>query len=363
MTEPYQINRPLRILHAPSNVANIAWAMAVGLRGRGHHVEVWNHGPSPNNFPLDRVFELGKDPAAYVKCLLEALEADFDIFHFHGTRSLIPARGSLPMMWDLPLLHALGKRIVFTFHGSDIRLRSHHAAADRWSFYNFADIPCDEERIAKRMNYLSQYAHQLTVCCVHDLPYAPGARYIPKPIDVAVYPYVEVRRDRPVVLHATRRRETKGSDLIDAAIDRVRRTGLSFEYRVVENVSYQELLTALADADILVEKVLNGDAGVISLEAMAMGKIAIARIRPEVRNMHPDMPVVNADPESFEDVLVDLIQNWQDHRKLGVRGREYVERNHAPDVIAVQLEALYTPSVRHAKTAREVLRERPHSSQ
>jgi len=316
--------------------------MAEGLRGLGHSVEVWNYCPSSNGFPVDRVFNLGRDPAGYIACLMEALAAEFDVFHFHGTRSLIAKRGSLPELLDLPVLRALGKRLVFTFHGSDIRLRSHHQADDRWSFYRFADIPCDEERIKQRLSIVTAYADHLTVCCSLDLPYAPGAVYVPKTVNLPAYRHVGLLREkRPVVLHATRRRETKGTDMIEAGVAALKSRGVPFEFRLIENASYAEVIAAIADADVVVEKLVNGDAGVLSLEALAMGKVAVARIRDEVRRHHPDMPVVSADPGTFVDVMTELLSSWPMRHDIASRGRPYVEANHSPSVAARRLEALY----------------------
>lgn len=331
----------MRVLHAPSNVANIAWAMAQGLRARGHHVAVWNHGPSPNDFPVDRVVDVGREPGPYLDCLREAIHEGFDVFHFHGPRTLVAGRRQLPAMWDLPYLSTLGKRLVFTFHGSDIRLASLHQE-DPWSFYRHADIPCDEGLIRARLALVADYADHMTVGSVLDLPYAPGAVYVPKPIDLDAYPHVGIRpyRRRRVVLHATRRRATKGSDYIERGVAEARRT-TRLTFRLVENVPYREVLAAIADADVVVEKLLGGDAGVLALEALAMGKVVVARIRPEVREQHPDLPVVDANPDTFPEVLRSLLADQGRLRELSSRGRAYVERNHSPDVVAERLESLY----------------------
>jgi glycosyltransferase involved in cell wall biosynthesis len=332
----------MRVLQAPSNIANIGWAMAQGLRARGHHVEVWNHGPSPNDFPLDRVFDDGREPGPFLDCLKEALDLGFDVFHFHGPRTLVPGRRQVPAMWDLPLLSSLGKRLIFSFHGSDIRLASHHASDDRWSFYRFADIPCDEAKIRARLDLVSSYADHMVVGSVLDQPYAPDAVYLPKPLDLDAYPHVGLRRrSRPVVLHATRRRATKGTDFIEEGV-RVASQSSRFEFRLIEGASYAELMSAMADADIVIEKLLGGDAGVLSLEALAMGKVAVARIRDEVRDRHPELPVVSANPETFPTVLAELVANPIRRAELADLGRPYVEGNHAPELIAEELELLYS---------------------
>ncbi|GAA4283358.1 hypothetical protein GCM10022261_08890 [Brevibacterium daeguense] len=329
----------MKVLLAPSNVANQSTSMAAGLTDLGYDVEVWNFGESPNDFPVDRVFS-PKSVEDYFSILVESIEASFDVFHFQTARSLIPSRSGLPQMWDLPLLRSLGKRVIVSFHGSDIRRASHHSR-DRWSFYRYADIPCDEEKIDVRLALIHTFAHQTTVSSVLDSVYAPGAKYLPKTLRMSDYDMVgQVHRRRPVVLHASRRRETKGTSMIEEALGALSGT-LDFEFRVIEGVSHQELLKAIAEADIVVEKLLGGDAGVLSLEAMALGKVAVARISDEVIAAHPSIPVVNANPDTFQEVISDLIEDAQKRKELGEAGRAYVESEHSSSVAGRILDEIY----------------------
>jgi glycosyltransferase involved in cell wall biosynthesis len=335
----------MKILLAPSNVANQSTSIATGLRTLGHEVEIWNYGASPNGFRTDRVLAVDKTPAAYIQAFVDAIEADFDVFHFHTTRSLIPARNGMPQMWDLPVLRALGKKIIFSFHGSDVRIASHHRAEDEWSFYRFADIPCDEEKIRTRLAIIRPYAHAMTVSSVLDQVYVPGATYLPKSIDLAEYPDPGLSSNpRPLVIHATRRRETKGTDTIEQLL-RELQGSLDFDFRILENVSHDELLSQIREADIVVEKLYGGDAGVISLEAMALGKIAVARIRDEVRRQHPTMPVVDANPRTFKQTMENILGSPDLRAHLAAEGRKYVATNHSPEVAATILEKLYRKAV------------------
>lgn len=329
------------VLHAPSNVANQSWSAAQGLRALGHNVEIWNYGPSPNGFPTDRIFEVGANLRDYLDVLEEALDRDFDVFHFHTTRTLVPSKGGLPQMWDLPVLRALGKRVIFSFHGSDIRRASHHIDEDPWSFYRFADIPCDEDLIAARLNIIRTYAHKMTVSSVLDKVYAPEASYLPKSLHLPDYRFIgPIRRNRPLVVHATRRRATKGTDLLIPQLEALQ-LRYQFDFKIVEGVSHSQVLREVQDADIVIEKLLGGDAGVISLEAMAMGKVAVARIRDDVRVAHPEIPVASADPDTFYDVMAQLLSSYQLRAELGERGRHYVEAEHSSDVAGARLEKLY----------------------
>lgn len=331
----------MKILHAPSNVCNIGWVMAEGLRARGHHVEVWNHGESPNDFSVDRVFDVGSDAVDYVDSFRAALDADFDVFHFHGTRTLIPPRDGLPLMWDLPILKALNKTVVFTFHGSDVRLKSLDRL-DPWSFHNFSDIKCDEEKIGLYLSVISDFADHLTVGNILNTAYVPGSKYISKPLNLTDYVETGLQHTEPPrVLHITRRRATKGTDAILAAIAKLQAEGLRFDFKLLEGVSHKDAKQAINEADIIIEKVLSGDAGITALEAMASGKVVMSRIRDEVYQQHPDMPVVNANPETVQTELRNLIENASLRQDIARRGRPYVEANHSMQGVAEELEALY----------------------
>jgi glycosyltransferase involved in cell wall biosynthesis len=332
----------VRILQAPSNIANQPWTTAQGLRAHGHEVQVWHYGISAYGFSADRVFEHDKGPDSYLRALNDALALDFNVVHFHFARSLIPAKSRLPCYWDLPVWRARGTRIVFTFHGSDIRLRSHHLANDRWSYYRYADVPCDESRIAAQMAVIRAYADRMTVGSVLDQPYAPEAIYLPRAVETDRLPMVgPVRRRCPVVLHAPSLRSTKGTEFVLAGLEDLRQRNLDFEVDLVEGVTHEELMARVADADIVVDQLLTGEMGVSSLEAMSMGKVAVARIRPEVQDQNPGLPVFNADPDTFVDVMAELVASPDLRADLGERGRAYVVERHDAAVIGEQLTKLY----------------------
>jgi glycosyltransferase involved in cell wall biosynthesis len=337
----------MKVLQAPVNTANQPWLMAEGLRLAGHEAEVWQYVPNKFGYAADRVFEGGVDAATYLHRLIEAVHAGFDVVHFHYASSLIPARGFLPWFWDLPVWRALGVTVVFTFHGTDVRLRSHAIADDEWSYYRFADAPCDEDLIAARLAVIRRYASHMTVGSVLNLPYVEEAVYVPKIVDTdTITAAPMVRGGRPVVAHAPSRRATKGTDLVLAGLDRLRADGVEFDLDLIEGVTNTEAVARMGRADIVVEKLLGGDAGVSSLETMALGRVAVARIRDEVLAEHPAIPVVSADPDTFVDVMRDLLGDPDRRARLGEQGRAYVEQEHAPAVAGRRLEELYASTPR-----------------
>ena len=134
------------------------------------------------------------------------------------------------------------------------------------------------------------YADRLFVVSVNYLAYVPDAEYLPRVIDLAAWPELPVaQREHPVIVHAPTRRTTKGTDVILAALDALRAEGLGFELRLLEGVPHAEVRAAIADADLLVDNVVAGSYGIVSLEAMASGKVAVANLSERLRAA-PRMP-------------------------------------------------------------------------
>jgi glycosyltransferase involved in cell wall biosynthesis len=326
----------MRILHAPSNIANQAWALAEGFRALGHDVEVWHYGPNKFDFPADRTVPFPPEkPADLWRLVDEALER-FDVFHFHYARSLIPRQvGAIPGLWDLPLYRAAGKPVFFTFHGSDVRLRSKHMARERWSYFKYADVPCDEDDIRKRLAIIRTYASRLFVCSPVNEAWVPDARFHPRAILTTLWPFVGPRnRDVPVVAHVPSRRSTKGTDVVLRAVEEAKTKGLEFEFRLIENLPHADVRTAVEEADVLVDNLLLGDYEVTGLEAMCLGKTVIARLDEVVEKMMGPVPVLNANPDTFAGVLAKAIGDPDLRKEMGEQARAFVERNHDATEVA-----------------------------
>jgi glycosyltransferase involved in cell wall biosynthesis len=341
---PEAASAPLRILHAPRNVANQAGHAAAGLRRRGHHVETWEDRPSAFGFPADRVLPYEtKDPRAVWEAVREAVDR-FDVLHFHFAQTLVPLGwGGLPAFWDLPLYRALGKRVFVTFHGTDVRVRRIHEAINPWSYLRDAANPPEDDRIEKSIEIFRTYADAMFAVSVNLLHFVPQATYLPRIFDLATWPEApHEQRERPVIVHAPSRRETKGTDAILAALAALEAEGVAFELRLLEQVAHERVREEMAAADILVDNLNAGAYGVVSMEAMALGRVAIANLSDDVRAAHPDCPVVHVDPRSFAGRLRELIDDVAERRRLAELGRPFVARVHDADQIAARLEAAYT---------------------
>lgn len=341
----------MRILHAARNIADQPATVVRALRAMGHEAEVWEYGENPFGFAVDRTIPLDaqqRDPVVFWRTFLEAVDR-FDILHFHFARTLFPNHwGGVPPFWDLPIYRILGKKVFFTFHGTDVRIRRIHEQVNPWSYYRFSDIPADDDRTEKVIEICRTYADRLFVTSVDYRHFVPDAEVLPRVIDLAAWPeQSSTQRDVPVVLHVPSRRGTKGTDLILAGLERLRARGVPFEHHLLEGVPHDEAMRAISDADVVIDNVLTGDYEVVSIETMAANRVAVANVGETARAAFPDAPVWSLDPDSFDDRMAQLLTDVGLRRDLAARGRAYVATVHDGPVIARRLvdayEADYPP--------------------
>jgi hypothetical protein len=333
----------VRILHAPRNTANQPGYTVRALRQLGHDAEVWEYGDNPFGFPVDRTIRLDEhDPAIFMRAFEEAIDR-FDIFHFHFGRSLFPNQwGGIPAFWDLPMYRALGKRVFFTFHGSDCRIRRLHEQMNPWSYYRFADVPADDDRTAKVIEIIRTYANRMFVVSSDYLVFVPEATVMPRVIDLSEWPEQPVEQpSAPSILHIPSHRGTKGTQFIEAGLAQLKEQGVSFSFRLVEGVTHAEARRAIQEADVVIDNVVTGDYELVSIEAMASGKVAVANIQGGAREAFPDAPIYSVDPDSFVTRIRDLLEDRDLRAALAAQGRAYVKQVHDAAVVATALAEAY----------------------
>jgi glycosyltransferase involved in cell wall biosynthesis len=333
----------MRILHAARNIANQAGYAVAALRRMGHDAEVWEYDVNPFGFPADRSIDIRSgDPAIWWRTFLEATER-FDVLHFHFARSLFPdSWGGVPPLWDLPIYRILGKKVFVTFHGSDIRVRRIHLEVNPYSYYRTSDIRYDDDRATKVTEVWRTYADAMFMTSPDYLHFVPDGVVMPRIIDLGEWPeQAPDQRAVPRILHVPSRRGTKGTDEIVKGIEQLRSEGLEFEFEFLEGVPHAEAKRAIQAADIVVDNLITGDYELVSMEAMASSRVAVAHIAELSRQTFPDAPVYSVDPPTFVERMRTLVPDIDLRRSLAVRGRAYVATNHDAPVIAARLVEYY----------------------
>lgn len=336
----------LRILHAPE-LAGLAGVMAEALRSLGVDATALSYISHPYGFRSDIELDLQRLPRAIrpIRMFLFAVHAlrHYDLFHFHYGNSLLPAQ------LDLPIFKSLGKRIAVHFHGSDIRNQEFVLhIADRYlkPEQTKGDVPpLSTESQRRRVARWRSYANAIFVSTPDLLKIVPEAVYIPQPIDLSQWEFVSIEnphRSPLVVLHMPSHRGMKGTEFVLKSVAQVNSLGHNLELRLAEGYNRNEVRELYKDADIVIDQLLIGAYGLVSVEAMATGRPAICYISDDVRPLYPDsLPVLSATPLDLGDVLLKLITNNSLREHLGHEGRGYVERYHDARTVAEALLDYY----------------------
>jgi glycosyltransferase involved in cell wall biosynthesis len=329
---------PLRILHAPADVGGHARGLAEAERELGFLSDVAVFTPGPFGYRADIDLRAGGDQSLPIRFarrgafLARAIER-YDVIHFNFGQTLLQVRQLGRVVDELPLLRRLGKTVIVTFQGCDVRPFAHchcrNAQCAAQTVYRQA--AADRAlRYADRVLYLNP-----------DLGrWLPGGRFVPyasfDPRSVEPVPPA-AERDELVVLHAPTDRAVKGSRYVEDATATLRAEGVTVRLELVEGVSRDELLRRIADADLVVDQLLIGWYGGFAVEAMALGKPVLSAIDDEINPFGAELPIVRATPATLAGVLRELAADPEQLRAAGLAGRRFVETVHDPRAVARQV--------------------------
>ena len=308
--------RPLRVTHAPVNMAGIAYKNVEALKRRGVDARLVVFRPQPfrpteYDWNLNRADGFLRAQLTQWRALARLLPRT-DVFHFYFGLTLVPRK------LQFPILRLLRKRSVFHFVGSDIRGKT-------------------PEQLA-----YTRAADARVVGSYDAIRWVPDAEVIPPGIDLRHYtPSPGRGRERPLVVHAPSRKASKGTEFVEAAC-----AELPVDLDVVHGLPHEEALERYRRADIVVDQLNAGWYGIFAIEAMALGKPVVTFLHDEaVRRTQEafgvEVPIVNATKETLVDALRPLVEDAGERQRRGEASRAYVEAVHDDEQIADRLLALY----------------------
>jgi Glycosyl transferases group 1 len=310
------VNRPLRVTHAPVNMAGIAYKNVEALKRRGVDARLVVFRPQPFR-PTEFDVNLNR-PDGFLRAQLTQWRAlvrllpKTDIFHFYFGLTLVPRR------LQFPILRATGRKAVFHFVGSDIRGKT-----------------------PEQLSY-ARKADARVVGSYDAIRWVPDAEVIPPGIDLKRYVLSPGRAEqRPLVVHAPSRKASKGTEFVEAACAQ-----LPVDLDVVHGVTHDEAVERYRRADIVVDQLNAGWYGIFAIEAMALGKPVVTFLHDEAVRRTEEafgvpVPIANATKETLLDVLRPLVEDESERRRRGEQSRAYVEAVHDDEKIADRLLALY----------------------
>jgi hypothetical protein len=324
----------LRILHGTIEIAGQMGILSGEQKRRGHWAVGYNIFHSYLGYRDHLINTVAHEIARTHHHMLHF----FDLFHFHYGSSLLEDNA------DLPAIARLGKKMVMHHWGNDVRF---HDVARRNNPYVYTGDSPPNEVIRERLTRLSRYIKHAIVqdyeVYEYVAPYYEQVHVVPIAIDLTAFPpeHQSAARSKPLVLHAPTNPDFKGTSHVENAIAELQKTH-DFEYRRIQQLSHTQAIQLYREADIIIDQVRCGSYGLLSVETMALGKPVIAYIRDDLLSRFPpELPVYNANPDNLGQRLRELLENPALRHDLGARGRQYVEKYHAKEVVVQKLESIY----------------------
>lgn len=313
------------------NIAGIFTSLKKGFEKNGITAEFFSLNEHIYGYKTDKVitysnnFLLRKFQKFF---LLMKLLVKFDYFIFDSTGSLLPGYK------DIKLFRFFGKKTMVIFTGCDIRLPE-KVAQFKWnpcsdctdSYKNF--VGCMLKTKPQKIKAIEESFDVLV--SAEEAAGSLSKKYIPAlfPVNIDKFVYTGSNPGKKLkILHAPSNPEYKGTKYILAAIDKLK-TEFDFEFRIIKDVSIEELYKEIENSDLIIDQMLVGFYGLFSIESMAMGKPVVCYIRPDIYEKLPtDMPVINADPDTLYTVLKDILSAPSKLIEIGKKSREYIEQYH-----------------------------------
>lgn len=338
------------------DIALILSGVAEGLKLGGH--EVTTFVLEKNKFYSDVKYDFIKEPfiskkinyqnkrlpSIFKKCL-QKTDAIIHKKHLESlTESLIEEHDLFIFIWEpwlpeeilFPKIKKAGKKIICVQVGSDVRhidsyKQEFNEDVSLWEQY-FHEESLNEK--IKKVRFQELYADS-----IFSVPDQAGLLirsyhhiYIPLN-NIKNIPFNIPDREVPLIIHAPSRTGIKGTTLITNTIDKLKEEGFAFEFKLIQNMTNENLLKELTNADILIDQIFLHGPGVLGTEAMAAGTLVLTRFFEKHEKVF-NPPVVDIRPDNIYEKLKHVLMNRGMYKEFQVKGREFVESNNTPQKVA-----------------------------
>ena len=331
--------KKIRVFHGLYNTAGIPATMARAERELGLDSISVCYGPGIYELQPDTTLEYSRDRSEILRRFREYAD-QYDVFVFHFGYSF--ANDTLA---DVPLLKQMGKKVIFYFHGCDIR-------GSKETIRKYAFSACKEcwphrcnPHRERELEYAEKYADAVWVSTPDLLEFLPGSELFLQPFDLTRIKPVEYRTPQPGpvrMVHAPSDAQLKGTKYLQAALEAINQKSHAVDLVLLQGISNQEVVAELKRSHLSVDQLLCGSYGMISIELMATGIPVICYIREDLTPLYPEtLPIINANPDTLHSVIEGLLEDKSSWEKISKAGQEYVKQHHSVQASAERAYRAY----------------------
>ena len=336
------MKKKIKVIHAPLEIAGQVGLICESLQKQG--IEAVGYNFFQTYLEYNKV--INTDTYELLK-ILEYAISHYDLFHFHNGFTF------LEDYRDVPMIAQAGKKMIMHHRGNDVRSR---ARALQWNgYYNpYVNANCSvpDDQIDKNLRFFSKHV-SAAIVQDYELYYYVADYYAAEGKPVYLLPRLfdlnnqksfvgkQEMTDPPLIVHAPTLREFKGTSYVIKVIEQLKKE-VPLRFQLVEGVSQAKAWQIYNEADIIIDQVLCGAYGNLSVEAMALGKPVVCYIRSDLSDKYPkELPIVSCNPDNLYAGLKELLLNKELREKKGLEGVQYVKNHHTADKVVLQLMRIY----------------------
>jgi len=344
----------MKILHMPTSVGGNSFGLSRAERNLGLESDVLTVEENYLEYPSDIQLKITGSKMNRLKQIIQCINIQknkYDVFHFNFGMSLL----SFPKL-NLDFidfyLYNKNKKYFVTYNGCDCR--------QKFKIIEKYDIcACSEDECyngicnsIKIDSYKSRRIKKMTDFCTKVFYLNPDLKqflpedsiFLPYTIaNWAAISYSDRYYHHPIkIVHAPSQRGAKGTKYILSIIEKVKHDFPNkIEFKLIEGMKNSDAVKIYEQADILIDQILIGWYGALSVEAMKAGCAVMVYIReddlqyiPSV--MHEDIrkTFINCNRFNLYEKIVEIIECPSLLPKYCKHSLEYVHKWHNPDYVA-----------------------------
>ncbi|MDQ0207867.1 glycosyltransferase family protein [Alkalicoccobacillus murimartini] len=323
----------MKIFQGITEIAGQMGIMAGEFKRQGHEVLSYNTFQSYLGYEDHLEYVERKE----IGNRTDAIFKENDLFHFHY------AQTTKEDFSDLAQLKGSGKKAVMHHWGNDVRF--HEQAKEKNPFAYTGDSPSNaymDWRLKHITTVIEDAIVQDYEVYEYVKDYYKRVHVVPIAVDLKKIQKVETKpKNIPLLVHAPTNPYFKGTVHVERAIKQLKETHL-FRYKRIERMNHDEAVELYKEADIILDQVLCGSYGLLSVEAMSLGKPVVTYIRDDLLPKFPEKPpIVIANPGTIYEQIKWLIESPEKWGEIGQKGRKYVETYHDSKVVSEQILSIY----------------------
>lgn len=325
-----------KILIGFTDISGVGTRLENGFRQLGHKADFYYFGRHPFNYKGGKLLTFSnKLFASRIGKLLFLIKI---LFNYKYVIYIGSGTGFLKNRLDVRILNFFGKKTMIIYVGCDVRMPS---VVKKYKWNTCNNCPKDyqdyvgcviekKETRIKKEELLFQYIVSPLEC----------AGFITRKYSNILFP-VDIRKldelprnskenKKLQIIHAPSNQDYKGTIHILNAIDKLKHD-FEFNFKLVQNVTIDELYQEINNADLVIDQLLGGFYGLFAIESMGMGKPVICYIREDACEINN--PIINANPDTIYEKLRAILINPESLNGIGEKSRKYVEENHQDEIV------------------------------